>query len=487
VIRTAQATEAAAGRSYRRHMRSLREARALPTDGSRRGTPSRRAAWRRLAPRGLALVALVGGCTASSEEVRPPSDQVFFPTGVALSPDDEHLFVLSANSELRYDSGTVSVIPLDRVDAVIEDWVGTRAMPPGCAQDLAFSETLVCDEAQFIRADAGVRLGNFATSIGVQDLGGGDLRLVVPVRGDPSLTWIDWDPVAGELVCGDGGGFQLCDDDHRLVRFIRDDSIQIPDEPFNVFVDSGNEWAMVTHITTGTVTLVDLPVDGSPVLADVVSGLFASDPQTGRPGAVGVAGRTPGEPNAIAYVTSRSENRVQTLTVVRPLGGAPRIAVGDYFFLDRVGGPAGGSSDGRAIAFGQGGDVAYIMNREPPSLALIDTSLDATGKPRNVVSGATDLCREASGLAVADAGDGERAFVSCFQSGQLYVIDPRAGVEVEAIALVGRGPFSVVASAGRRRLYVTNFFEETIAVVDIDPASPLRYRVVLRIGKPPAS
>ena len=109
---------------------------------------------------------------------------------------------------------------------------------------------------------------------------------------------------------------------------------------------------------------------------------------------------------------------------------------------------------------------------EPPSLALVDTSDDGLGFPRNEVTGATDLCREASGLAVADVGDGERAYVSCFQDGEVYVIDPRGGVEVEDIATIGRGPFSVVASPTRRRLYVSNFFENTVAVVDLTPGAP---------------
>ena len=51
----------------------------------------------------------VAACTASSDEVRPPTDQLFFPTGVALTPDESSLAVANANSELRYDSGTLSL------------------------------------------------------------------------------------------------------------------------------------------------------------------------------------------------------------------------------------------------------------------------------------------------------------------------------------------------------------------------------------------
>jgi YVTN family beta-propeller protein len=81
-----------------------------------------------------------------------------------------------------------------------------------------------------------------------------------------------------------------------------------------------------------------------------------------------------------------------------------------------------------------------------------------------------------------DSGDGDRAYVTCFQDGQLYVVDPRGLSTVEDIITVGRGPFSVVASPSRKKVYVTNFLEDTIAVIDTSPTSPFYNRVVLRIG-----
>ena len=110
------------------------------------------------------------GCTASADEVRPPADQLFFPTGMAVAPDDSVLFVANANSELRYDSG------LDQRDRSRHrrsrsSTAGSRAttIPADCTQDPDHTETLICDEAQFMQAGAGVRIGNFATDIAVQD------------------------------------------------------------------------------------------------------------------------------------------------------------------------------------------------------------------------------------------------------------------------------------------------------------------------------
>ena len=440
----------------------------------------------------LALAAAVGAgaCTAPAAEVRPPDDQFYYPTGMATSPDESLLFVANANSDLRYDSGTLAVVDLDRVDQAVAPWVGGGALAPGCSQDPDYPEIMVCDEAAFLRPEAEVRTGSFATSVAVQDLGpGGDLRLLVPVRGDPSITWITWDAAAGALVCdgSGGGGLALCDDDHRLTD-IRDDAAigAIPNEPWDVFVDSGNEFALVSHLTSGSVSLVDSPKDGKPVVTDVVTGLFAANSVTGSVGATAVGGRTPGADGDIVYVASRTEDRVQTFTVARPQDSSPRLVVGNFFFLSSVGGQSGLSSDSRGIAFDQGGDRMFVLNRLPPSLQVYDTSLGPDGAPRNQVLGSTDVCRGGSKVTLADVGDGDRAYVACFANGQVYVVDPRDGVQVADVVTVGRGPYDVVAAPSRRELFVTNYLEDSIAVVDLTPGAATENRVVMRIGTPTA-
>lgn len=433
----------------------------------------------------------VVGCTASADEVKPPSDQLYFPTGITVAPGEKVAFVTNANSELRYDSGSISVVDLVRVQSTIAAWTQRKEKPdsvcddePCCTQDPEHAETLVCDEREFLNASEGVRIGNFATDISVQDLGGGRLRAIVPTRGDPSIAWADWD--GSTLSCNaSGGAFALCDDAHRLSYVQNDaDLASIPEEPFNVFADSAGEFAMVTHLTTGAVTLIDSPKDSDRVqVTDVLSGIFAADPANGLRGATGVVGRLPNAPNDIIYVASRSEDRIQTFTVGRPINNAPPFMLpGNWFFLDAVGGNNGGSSDTRGMAASVDGSRLYLVNRRPPSLQVIDTSLSATGYPKNKTIGATDICRQGSTVAISGSGDEERAYVTCFQDGQVYVVDPRGDVEVEDIILVGRGPYAASAAKAANLLLVTNFLEDTIAVVDTTPGSKTHNRVVLRIG-----
>jgi DNA-binding beta-propeller fold protein YncE len=441
----------------------------------------------------LALGCGAAGCTASSEEVRPPADQIFFPTGVALAPDQGTLFVASANSDLRYDSGTITAFAVAEVAEVVRAWQAVwktdRTAPMGCAVDENALETLECDEGIFLRdaggqprAGAAVRVGNFGAAMAIQDLGDGNARLIVPVRGDPSVTWIGWDGASGTLDCGGGAGFPLCDDAHRLVRLRNDDALPvIADEPYGAYADSAGEFAIVTHLTSGTMSLVDSPREGTPRLVDALSGLFTSD-GTGARGASGVDGH-----GGLVYVTSRTDPRVHMVTIARPPGQVPFLVPSSYFFLRAVGGIGGDSGDSRGIAFGQGGERAYLVVRDPPSVQVYDTSRDPQGVPRNQLLAATDTCRQASTVIAGDLGAavGERAFVACFQSGELYVIDGRNGARVDSVTTIGRGPYGLALAAREKLLFVSNFLEDSVAVVDADPSSETAYHVILRIGVRP--
>ncbi len=424
------------------------------------------------------LAAGLVACTASESEVRPDPDRIFYPTAVTVAPDDSVAFVVSANSDLTYDSGTVQVVDLAAVEQVVAAWKSNRTVPAGCSADTDATETLACPEADFLIDDAGVRIGNFASAVTTQDLGGGKLRLLVPVRGDPSITWMDWDPATRKLACSTGQGFPLCDDDHRLVELTGfDDPPGLPSEPYGVFADSLGQFAVVSHFANGIISLIDSPATGVPSLVDARSiGLAV--------GMSGIAGRQAG-PDDLLYAQSVDTDRVFLFSVARPAGRQPALVSGGFFFQNAVGSgtnTGGVADDSRGIVFRDGGDRAFFVNRMPPALQEFDTSLGPTGVPVNRVIASTDICRQATSVAAADTGAGERAYVTCYADGQVYVVDPRGGGAVEATALTGRGPIASAPVPSRRLLLVANFLDDSLAVVDLDPTSSNAYRVVLRLG-----
>ena len=448
------------------------------------------------------LLAGAAGCFANSDETIAPRDQFVSPTGLAVSPppldmpDEKEsvLFVSSANAELLYNSGSVLVIDLQEVDDLIEGWLSNETIPANCRRDEQQPGALQCDESVVIDAERGVRIGSFASEIALQQLDGGDLRLIAAVRGDPSITWADYKaPSAGgerELSCGDQT-FPLCDGDNRLISLRNDSELQsLVPEPFGVYVGSAgsnNDYALVTHLSFGNVSLVDLPrgtnADGDvppPVISDSLGLLFDSDPNDGTRAAVGVAGRKSPDGSELVYVTSRSEQRVRVLYIDRNGPNAILVPV-ESFFLTGI----QSSTDSRGITFNNDGTRAYIVNRAPAALHVIDTSGGDTGFPRNDPIGFVELCRDASNVAATTiAGRGDRVYVACFPGGQVWAMAPELSGDPVAIIDVGRGPHAVAVAKNRNRLYVANVLEDTVTVVDLTPGGTHENRVVLRLGVP---
>ena len=457
---------------------------------------------------------LIAGCSASAADVRPPDDQMFFPTGIAVSPDDQVLYVASSNSQLRYDTGTVLVFDLNQIKARVDAWVPadpTVAPDAGpCAQDPDQPTALVCNEAPFVLPAAGVRIGNFATQIAIQDMSGatGDpkYRLFVPTRGDPSVSWIDYDMSSKQLSCAAGTDtFAECDDAHRLEVTLQDlDNTHLNDEPFGVFADfdpaTQQGFAVVSHQTNGAVTLIDAPASDNVSIADIKYNVFNADVLTGIRGSTGVAGRRGVTPSDdLIYISSRTDQKVQTFTIGRGQNIAPPYFVASNFIeLDQIGTDTqvGASADSRGLTFSDDGNRMYLVTRTPPVLQLYDTSL-APGNafPTNQLLGGSDICRDSSNVAVLNfdklgvsLGEAinERAYVTCFDDNVIYVIDPNGTTNVDDIIPVGRGPFAVAVSPKNQLVFVTDFLEDTIAVIDVSPTSPRRNRVVIRIGTPKA-
>ena len=161
----------------------------------------------------------------------------------------------------------------------------------------------------------------------------------------------------------------------------------------------------------------------------------------------GIAGRAPGADDLL-YAQSVADDRVFLLTVGRQAGRPPFLINGGFFFQNGIGSGSntgGIGADSRGIVFRDGGDRAFLVNRSPPALQEYDTSIGPTGVPVNRVTATTDICRDATSVSAVATGAGERAYVTCYADGEVYVVDPRAGGSVEATALTGRGPLASAA------------------------------------------
>src|SRR5262249_33208214 len=153
----------------------------------------------------------------------PDLNQIYFPVGLALSPIPSGsasgadggvpaqkrtwLYVANSDFDLQFNAGTVQVFDLDKIGAKVDALqteleahapepcgkgngaeVADQFLYPGPCRPLA-------DTGSFIQSQ--VKIGAFATDIlfvpRPGDVEPGPDRLVVPVRGDDTLHWIDTD------------------------------------------------------------------------------------------------------------------------------------------------------------------------------------------------------------------------------------------------------------------------------------------------------
>jgi DNA-binding beta-propeller fold protein YncE len=442
-------------------------------------------------------LALLAACTASSSDVAPPQFDFYFPAALSLSPDEHWLFVTSANSDIRFSSGTLQVVDLDAVDQIAagQAQADCAAIPGRPTVQACPSTKPAGGPEPYMVANASVMIGNFGVTSAVEALTVGGqpsdkVRVFMTVRGDPSLTYADFDPATGTTDCGATGTYPNCDQSHRLA-ILRNDNTNptLAPEPFGLFVDGIGEHAFVTHLSTGQVTLARAPRDASqaPVLEDSLPNLWAANIDTGLIGAVGVATRMPGDVNGFTYITSRQEARIAMVRVVDgPTGedGQPieKLVAAASFFYSGLAAGSGIPGDARSLLFSPDGNRAYFVSRLPVSLQMVDSSLDPFGIPVNTFMAATELCEAPAALAYADFGEGPRIVVPCFGSGQVWVFDADT-LQLIDTEDVGKGPTSVVLSPKHQKIYVTNYAEDTIQVIDASPGTLTQYRSILRLGR----
>lgn len=288
----------------------------------------------------LAGTALATGCPDRNRGVSPQDAGLFFPAGTVLDPrvpegtPARWMFVLNANSDLVFNSGTLVPVDLDRFfsawmrdprtcfasdggacegdpdcatgqTCVAKQCVTDGAeraeacrfgRPPGspktgawaswpvvgdvgdeltaqqpCRHNKLKPQVVECEDTFFVEEEGQVFLGNFGTALRawVPDPKEPqrDAKLLVAVRGDPSITLID---IAGDvkdvpqLDCGQGVDStrydpRRCDGAH-LLRYVRNDpdGTSLNAEPANILATSGDPQILVTHSTSAQVTLIDL-------------------------------------------------------------------------------------------------------------------------------------------------------------------------------------------------------------------------------------
>ena len=235
---------------------------------------------------------LLAACYSTGEGIAPPLQKIYFPVGLAVSDDHRRMYIASSDFDLQFNAGSLQVIDLERVREII---------PVECTSDADCRNGLKCDDggtsaSHFCVDDSGepcgafgdqssgnrvlvpgrcaavdllnpqdggspilvdaVGIGAFATDIALTRGPDGQQRLLVPVRGESSLHYID---IAddGSLECGQDASHPECDQEHRVGTDPDQTSrgVRMPPEPFAIAASADGEAIAVTHQTGGEVSL----------------------------------------------------------------------------------------------------------------------------------------------------------------------------------------------------------------------------------------
>lgn len=480
---------------------------------------------------GLALTALVG-CGIGAEGIDPPDNRIYFPSVLTVDGTSRWLYVVNSNSDLKFNRGTVVAVDLarvaqDRSAKVAADWPicpAPRYVPKtqptlNCCRDLLDQRVLNCDERAYVYGPATVRMGSFGASVAKQPFvqvaegqpsGQRQVeRLFVAVRSDPSITFIDaWVDADGpHFRCsGDfnatpppnGVQHQECQDSWKVKAGNRNgQKLLFPEEPFDVAIDPALGVLYTAHLSVG-VSVIDAcaPQLGRvPSLRWVERALF---PGTPGQGVTGVSLAVPGDPSAPVYATSRTVSQVASLVLrgatagdcpaTATEAGVPRdlAVVPSNAFNSTTFHPGG--NDVRAFLVEPGGRSGYLLHRNSPrgpaAIVRVDLRPDPRGVPGFRPVDTVEVCSGPTQMVAHDAGRGLRLFVTCFDAGQVYVVDP-GSLSVEAIIDAGRGPTRMTFDRAQPNVaYLAGFADNNVSVIDLNINSSTEYRVVQRIGFP---
>ena len=475
------------------------------------------------------------GCGFSQEGIPPARNQIFYPGGMVVDPGGDWLYVVNSNADLRFNDGTLVAVNLKKALGDL-----TAALPAGpgmppiaprevcsdakffnplsaaidyCCWDALDHNVLNCDERQYVQQDQTVKIGSFGSAIEVLPTPKGDgSRLLVAVRGNSSITWIKvTNPASADdpptINCsGATGGFVECDEKHRISQTDQPVGIPtpvstpllLPEEPYALAVDDVQSLLYVGHLRNGFLSSIDLSVtpadygvdslteNNPPKLIGTFPSIFPGDLN----GSAGVTSLSITDAKGIntgrVYATSRFLPRAQAFAPISygvPVGDpvvdnpSTFLTAANDLFVSPLPG-----AETRGIQVIPGIARTFLLQRTPPALIAFNT---LQGPGNNVPGDVLEMCSGPTFLhkhSPTGSQDDVQLFVTCFESGQVYVVDPYVP-RLVAIIEVGRGPAGLAFSpADPGHAFVVGFGSNNVSVIDLGTDSPTRYHVVQRIG-----
>lgn len=398
----------------------------------------------------------------------PPRDELQTPNGLAVHPSGRYLYVLNSNFQSLYRQdlgGSLAVVDLETLD-ILED--KTRCIP-------SFGSTLAFSTSHFAEDEPRYLVAATKSNRGVVALG-------LNENGDTTSCLFEGQDV-GDTCVDDITKIKGVSKRHRVlpceVRNVLDDPgglVALP--PIEDVTPMEQDAFVLSGLRTGetrAINFIDGEIRGPEVKGAQKLAQHLSNDRTKV--AIGASVLALHPQTGDIYVGARFDNRIFSIRWLREAIGSPVANPREGFAttIARTGGirvtSPNTSIEIRDMKFNADGTRLYATSQSPGSLITMDTSLDADGKPRNVVIRRDELPGRPGALALLETDDTTIAYVTLFGDRAVAAIDLATGLRVATIQ-VGATPYAIVADPTRPRVYVALFEENAVAVIDGDESRP---------------
>jgi len=456
----------------------------------------------------ILISALVwAGCAAETEPQPPPTDRFVYPSGIVHLPVSSDpskqgaLYVASANFDKCFDTGAVVALDLDNLGL------------PAIGAPVGDTPAEITDLK--VGPESTVQIESFAGQMAVwKNEAGGKPRLFVPTRAEENfLHAIDIQDKT-KLSCVDGQGSNCIVGALSLTRNIEGSQDDLPRAPAPLGVTVGQDGdqpdVWVTHVEAADspartsknfqTYVVHLPDAGGGLSISKDNFIPLSSGGLSIGGAHATAlGQKYVYVSGRAYVAGQASQFAGFLLRLIDRGNPSRI-------LETNLGSIYTTLEARDVLVGgydpvQDKERLYIVARGPDVLLVVDVLGAKSAQPRISVVNAVLLPGGASYATLIRRGAPEAnddiVAVTCTATtriqGAVVLFDTRLGQIVAQVEDVGRQPYGIAvhhpsrtssAETDKARLFVTNFGDGRVAVIDIpNLADPQGAELVAYLGK----
>ena len=429
-----------------------------------------------------------GACGESYEPPLPDRGQLHYPVGLTVHPNGRYLYVVNSNFNARFRAdagGTVSVID-------------TRTL-----------EIQPADSPFLPSFGGAIELNDDAT------------RAYVTAREDNTLVAFRVRPDGSQLFCLDEDEEPTSDPEPCSLRSLDIDGerARLATDPFGLAVSTVRrddpetetdeevpvDLVNVAYLGSENVSTISLPNRSLEAASLTTAALIAGGNRIQqRPGTL------------TYYVGGRNSNVVARFSPFVNFGTTGSFGEVEAIFglgditLSHFTSEGGGeiSVDARGLAFNEAGDRLFVATRRPDALHVFDliaSNQETGGGLEHAWAGSVPLPDNPSSVVVHNNPRGRTLlYVPSFQEASISVVDPNSLTVLETIEL-DAGPYDLAIDRAedrcRRpgdtcRAYVSLFDDTpvaseecgpetescgTVAVIDLDPASPRYHRVIQKI------